>query len=113
MAHDPKSHRLYVAVTKEHGRGVFAAQPFKKGEVIERCPILLVPLCEHDLVVMKEYIFDFHGTPAIALGLGSLYNHSRDPNVWYSFMSDGIDWIEMRAARDIDMGEQLFVDYGI
>ena len=47
----------------------------------------------------------------LALGLGSLFNHSETPNV--DFRRDGPNaTIRYYAARDIEQGEELFIFYG-
>lgn len=48
---------------------------------------------------------------ALALGLGSLFNHSDPPNV--SFILDtSTDSIRFVTARDIELGEELCIFYG-
>src|SRR5690242_14055082 len=70
------------------GRGVVARRPIKKGAVIERVPVLLVPLA--DLVdglenrTLKTYFYIWDKKHvAVSLGYGSLYNHSYEPNARY------------------------------
>ncbi|TMD94821.1 MAG: hypothetical protein E6I76_11755 [Chloroflexi bacterium] len=78
--------RTYVAPSTLHGRGVFAAVPIAAGEVIEVCPVLRFPAAqrEHiDATLIDEYYFDWDGDGAIALGLGSLYNHADEPIAEY------------------------------
>lgn len=67
------------------GRGVFAQRNFKKGEVIETCPVIVLPAKEIDSLELTQlYNYYFAWGPdskdgAIALGYGSLYNHSYNP----------------------------------
>jgi uncharacterized protein len=64
------------------GRGVFAARTIKKGEIIESCPFIEISEIQFDPVLVT-YIFYFGKNlhhAALALGCGSLYNHSHFPN---------------------------------
>lgn len=47
---------------------------------------------------------------AVALGYGSLYNHSPDANARFTPRTSQDD-IVFRAVRDIAEGEQIFIDY--
>lgn len=68
------------------GRGVFAAREIKQGEVIEICPVVTMSRdsVQHlDKTELENYYFEWgiEGDQAgIALGYGSLYNHSFKPN---------------------------------
>src|SRR4051794_17429842 len=73
---------IYVRRVRGMGRGVFAGRRFRRGEVIEVCPVIFIPRrqerkCRGEL--LEKYIFHWpdgrHGA-AIALGYGSIYNHS-------------------------------------
>ena len=107
---------IYVRRIRGMGRGVFAGRRFRPGEVIEICPVIPLPrgqtrACVGDL--LDRYIFQWPrpGYPsAVVLGLGSLYNHAADPNARYT-PRPGTDVMVFRAARPIDPGEQIFVDY--
>ena len=37
------SDKIYLKITKDKGRGVFARRPIKKGETIEVCPVIVCP----------------------------------------------------------------------
>jgi hypothetical protein len=98
------------------GRGVFAGKRFRKGEVIEICPV--IPLTRTQVrkcrgEILDRYIFRWPrpGHPAaVVLGCGSLYNHSHTPNAHFT-PRIGTDLMVFRAAREIAAGEQIFVDY--
>lgn len=50
-------------------------------------------------------------TQALALGLGSMFNHARDQNV--GFRRDGEkEVIVYRTLRDVQAGEELCISYG-
>ena len=77
---------VYTGRSRIHGRGVFAARRFEPGDVIEECPVLTVSgdqaalLDETDLY---GFTFEWKKGAAVALGFGSLYNHSWAPNARY------------------------------
>ena len=98
------------------GRGVFAGRPFRKGEVIEVCPVILLQRRqERQLVgeVLEKYIFHWPKgayVAAIALGYGSIYNHSPNPNARFAPRFGTAD-VVCRAVCNIADGEQIFIDY--
>jgi uncharacterized protein len=109
--------RLSVRVVPGMGRGVFAAEAIRKGRLIESCPV--VPLArgeEEDVTgrTLESYLFEWGDDGdhfCLALGYGSLYNHSAAPNA--TFEADpGRARIVFRAVRDIPKGRQILIDYG-
>ena len=107
---------LYVRKTRGMGRGVFAGRAYRKGEVIEVCPVITLAegTVEAALGALDRYLFKW-GKPedrlAIALGYGSLYNHSADPNAAFE-PRHARGEIAFRATRAIAAGEQILIDYG-
>lgn len=107
------SQSICVKKVKGKGRGVFAKSPIKKGSVIERVPVVLVPI--NQLVgglqcpILTKYFYLWgKNTVAISLGYGSLYNHSYTPNAEYRHGDKTISYV---ALRDIDEGEEITVNY--
>ena len=93
------------------GRGVFALERFKKGQEIERCPMLVAePDRGADLESGAEgYVFGWgDGLTALALGYGSLYNHSYDPNA--TTLETG-DELVITATRTIRPGDEIYINY--
>ena len=95
------------------GRGVFARTLIKKGTIIERVPVLLVPL--KDLVggeknpFLNKYMYVWNKKEfAVSLGYGSLYNHSFEPNAEYIF---GPKRLTYRALCDIAEGDEITINY--
>lgn len=111
----PARLRTYVAPSPTvHGRGVFAAEHISGGEVIEECPVIRVPAAQLGRLgatVVDEYYFSWEGDGAIALGHGSLYNHSSTPNAEY-LKDTADDVLTVRALTDIVAGEEIAFDYG-
>ena len=113
----PSRPPLYIRKVRGMGRGVFAGRRYRKGEVIEVCPV--VPLSRREKRMSKGTILDRYffawDEPgyvlAIVLGYGMVYNTSPDANCRYS-QRWGTREMVYRAARDIEPGEQILVDYG-
>ena len=80
---------IYFAETQTKGRGVFATQHIPAGQLIEICPVVVLPGSEKDYLQESElynYYFIWGEEDeafAIALGFGSVYNHSYTPNAFY------------------------------
>ncbi len=97
------------------GRGVFAGRAFRTGEEIEVCPVLVLSpgVQEESLDVLVHYVFKWGENGdrlAVALGYGSLYNHSADANATFSWRLLRGE-IVFRAIRPIAAGEQILIDY--
>jgi SET domain-containing protein len=108
------SDSVEVKRIKGKGRGVFARRLIRKGELIEKVPMLVLPVEEfHDglgKTSLANYCFNWkEGTVALALGYGSLYNHSYKPNARYDDVWPQTK--EFTALRDIAPGEEITVNY--
>jgi uncharacterized protein len=82
-----QSDAVEVKRSKGKGRGVFARRAIRKGEVFETCPVLVLPTgaIEDYSTGFGPYVFEWgEGKVALALGFGSLYNHSYRPNARYN-----------------------------
>jgi hypothetical protein len=115
-ARDPIAPSMGIEVRHSpgKGRGVFAMRPFRRGDLVERAPVLVVPEDEHPHIVatvLNSYVFGWgDGGVAVCLGFGSIYNHSWDPSVEYQKHLEG-SYIDFVALRDVAPGEELFVNY--
>ncbi|QDT30775.1 SET domain-containing protein [Thalassoglobus polymorphus] len=108
----PLSHPDFIEVrnSPKKGRGVFAKQFISKGSVIEKVPILLVTWDEIADSELADYAFVYtEKKSAIALGYGSIYNHSYKPNARYDDV--GRKTKIFSAIRDIEQGEEITVNY--
>lgn len=104
---------LYVSKSELHGRGVFAGRPFVDGDIIEVCEVLRVPAAEleHlDRTVLYNYYFTWDGDAGLALGFGSLYNHSYRPNATYTHMEQD-DQLVVRAISHIAPDDEITFNY--
>ncbi len=95
-------------------RGLMAARDIRQGEVIERCPVVLIPVEQEDALeatVFSTYYFLWTDTHyALALGYGSLFNHSYQANVSFDHDFEGQQVI-FTAAQDVKQGEELTINY--
>ncbi|EKE05767.1 MAG: hypothetical protein ACD_19C00181G0002 [uncultured bacterium] len=96
------------------GQGVIAEENIKKGIIIEVVPLLLMSMKEFDLIKQTKlyyYFFEYTNNHfAIALGYGSLYNHSYDPNARYLYNFKKKQLI-IKAIKDIKKEEEIFFNY--
>jgi hypothetical protein len=93
------------------GRGVYATRLFRKGSIIEDAPVILVLDDEVKGSEIDRYTFEWLvNLSALALGHGSLYNHSYTPNAVYSpIRSRAI--MRFRAYKTIRLGEEITINY--
>src|SRR5215813_10897040 len=113
---DPNSANVFMHESSIKGRGVFARRSIRKGDLIERSPVIVVPRQEWTTIehtILSNYVFDWgenEEDAAVALGYVSIYNHSYTPNAELTeCLDDAI--IEVSALRDIAEGEEIFVNY--
>ena len=117
LAPSTKIH-LGISRIKNAGRGVFASVDILAGELIERCPIILLSEKETPLIKQTElqnYYFRWgddraHHQAGIGLGFGSIYNHSYSPNVTYTKLIDQ-ELIDFVAIHNIKKDEEITVNY--
>jgi uncharacterized protein len=107
---------ICIKDTEKYGRGVFATRDIKTGELIEVSPVLTS--CKNDWKYLKktvlyDYCFSWgenYEHTAIALGYGSLYNHSYTPNAMFSNNIDNLS-IDFYAIADINNGQEITINY--
>ncbi|MFP5376046.1 MAG: SET domain-containing protein [Acidimicrobiia bacterium] len=105
---------LYVARSDINGLGVFAARPFEPGELVECCPMIVCPAPDESLIEQTRlrglYFTWTDGAVALALGYGSLYNHSWEPNAAYE-----LDYrrklCRFRAVLPIAANDEVTINY--
>lgn len=107
---------LYIKEIPEKGRGVFSSEPIKAGALIEICPVIVCPPEDRkwiDQTFLYNYYFlweDDLKSTAIALGFGSLYNHSYTPNAKYATYYEDQE-IVFTALTDIPADTEITVNY--
>ncbi|OGE64418.1 hypothetical protein A3J13_00350 [Candidatus Daviesbacteria bacterium RIFCSPLOWO2_02_FULL_36_8] len=107
--------KIYVSSSKipNSGKGVFATENIKKGEIIEVAPILILEFS--DFIDTKwnklfEYYFWMDDYVALSLGFGSLYNHAKDANAKYELNRE-IEIITFTALKNIKKDEEILFNY--
>ncbi|MHB8513726.1 MAG: SET domain-containing protein [Actinomycetota bacterium] len=105
-----------VGPARGKGRGVYATRKIRKGEVIERSPVIVIskPQWKHaQKTIIDDYAFDWgdkRDHAAVVLGYGSLYNHSKKANARF-IDRPGQKVYEFIALRDIEEGEEICTNY--
>jgi len=105
---------LYVAPSDLGGRGVFTAREIPAGTIIELAHVVLLSADDRTVIHethLHDYYFQWDGDrAAIALGLGSLYNHADAANAAFELDYD-FEQIRFTALMDIAAGSEITIDY--
>lgn len=114
MARFKQSPYIFVQETGDRGLGVFARKAIPENLVFERVPVLIFPSKflwhPEETSPLADYVFTWDDeTVAIALGYGSLYNHSYRPNAIYEDW--GRNFKHYKAIRNIAAGEEITINY--
>ncbi|KAI0290872.1 hypothetical protein BC826DRAFT_1024648, partial [Russula brevipes] len=105
-----------IKYSEGKGRGVYASKAIPACTLLEISPALLFSAEEYEAhgrhTVLDHYTFKWRdGRMALALGLGSLFNHSDAPNVSYS-IDAATESIRYTTVRAIEPDEELCIYYG-
>ncbi len=107
---------LYIADTGKMGRGVFTAEFLEAGSLIEVAPVIVMTAGDRKLLdqtLLHDYIFEWGEEKdlcCMALGYVPIYNHSFTSNCEYE-MDYEENKITIKTVRDIQPGEELFINY--
>ncbi len=107
---------LYILEDKNKGRGVFTSEAIESGSIIELCPVIVLS-ANDTKIIHNTYLHDYYfiwdlekNISAIALGYGSLYNHSENANA--EFITDHESMmIKIMAKRNILANEEICLHY--
>ena len=106
--------KIQVRKSDKHGRGVFATEYISRNEVIEVCPVIALnkeDTLKIDETILFNYYYEWvNKNAAFALGYGSLYNHSYQPNAQYEKNFDE-NTITIKSLKEILEGEEITVNY--
>lgn len=104
--------KIRVKKSKIHGIGVFAAKNIRKGEIIEKSPVILFNYKERKLINktnLRNYYYIWSPRLfAISLGFGSIYNHSFIPNAEVFIEKDMLVFVSLRSIKN---DEEIFINY--
>lgn len=98
------------------GNGVFTSQRIKANTIIEVSPVIVMEHAERlllDKTLLHDYIFEWGDKEkqcCMAMGYVPLYNHSYNSNCEYEMEFDK-QIISITAVKDIQTGEELFINY--
>jgi len=104
---------LEIRDVKPSGRGLYAKADVPAGAVLLRNPVVDFPMPETaalEATALRDYYFVIAGTAFICLGVGSLVNHSDDPNSDCDLDTETRELV-FTAVRPITAGEQVTFDY--
>ena len=107
--------KIYVkeSTIPQSGRGVFAKDRIANGEIVEVAPIIVLDFSdfiETRWNLMFEYYYWLDEYVVLALGYGSLYNHSTNPNCDYIIDRERRR-ITYTAIRNITQDEEILLNY--
>lgn len=99
-------------------RKVFANRHFKKQEMVECCPLILIERTYDELPIeLRGLVFDWRALTniaypchAIALGLGNIYQHCEQANLRFEANLDNT-CILFIANSPIKKGEELTINF--
>ncbi len=108
--------KVEVRASSIHGNGVFAVTTFKKGDIIEKAPVIFLTQEDKDylqrtMLFRYYFVVPVKTTPA-ALGLGysSVYNHSYTANAFYE-INVREQCLVIKAFKDIQPMEEITLNY--
>lgn len=117
MAHSAHNPEIFIKETINCGRTVCAGRTFDQGELIEVCPVIVIGGDDERPLLDRTPLFDYYfawgadGTQnALALGFGSLYNHSYTPNATH-ICDYRQGEIRFYARQRIAPGDEIRINY--
>lgn len=95
---------------------MFTSEDIPEGSLLEVCPVIIIPQ-DQVAAIHKTVLHDYYflwgpeeKQAAIALGFGSLYNHSFEPNAEYRVDYEQRSF-DFYSLRDLEAGEEITVNY--
>lgn len=93
---------------------IIAKTQFARGELIEVCPLVILPEIAKTVDRLKDLVFEINkdkGEYGLVLGYGSMYGHSDEANVDYAYNKRQRHMFFI-ANRAIKAHEELTINYG-
>ena len=107
---------LYIRHQEDKGRAVYCDTDLQAGDEIEICPVIVCPP-EDRQYIDKTHLYNYYflwgedqDSLAIALGFGSVYNHSYTPNAVYETYFEE-EYIRFIALLDIPADTEITINY--
>lgn len=114
---DPVDHDTWpvrLERSARHGRGVFATRDIRKGEIVERAPLVVVPKRDWPHLAetkLRFYVYELgKGRHGVAGGLASFYNHASPANARYDTDAKS-ETVTVTAVRTIRAGDEVCLNY--
>jgi len=108
----PSQFKFKLQTDTKFGLGIIATEYIQKEELIESFP-LIEYLHKDEYQPIDDYTRVDGGKDSrpsyVMLGYGSIYNHSEKPNSIFTIEDK---WMYMKAAHDIEPGEEITISYG-
>ena len=107
---------LFIAPTREMGKGVFTSENLEAGTVVEVSPVIVMSDADRKLLdqtLLHDYIFEWGENIkqcCMALGYIPMYNHSYKSNCEYDMDYDE-EIMTVKTVRFVKAGEELFINY--
>ena len=107
---------LFIGESAGRGRGVFTSVALAADTTVELSPVIVMNGEERKLIDqtrLHDYIFEWgydHLECCMAMGYVPVYNHSYTSNCEYEMDYEN-ELIRVRTVRDIQAGEELFINY--
>jgi len=111
--------QVYIQYVPGKGRGVFANQEFKKGDLIETSPILVYSRLDNEVEpqIIRDVVFNYstytgseRNETALVLGLGSIFNSANPSNLRYEVDTENM-FFRFFAVQDIPLHSELTINY--
>lgn len=108
--------KTVISSTTERGRGVFATEEIRTGNIIETAELIeLTQKATKDIDKTALNVYTYRLTDdqdCLVLGNGELFNHSSSPNVSYIIVKrSNRRMMQFKAIKDIYPGDELLIDY--
>lgn len=110
-----RSGKIYVDYSYIHGRGVFASEFIKAGEILEECHFLEMDKDLQYPEILHNHFFAWPkgigNSLVLCLGYGSIFNNSDEfPNA--DWQTDTLkNKLIFFSIRNIDKGEEILTNY--
>jgi SET domain-containing protein len=110
-----RSNKIYVDDSNIHGRGVFASEFIKSGELLEECHFIELDKDREHQEILHQHFFAWpkgiEEKLVICLGYGSIFNTSaKSPNAdWQTDTKK--NKLIFFAIKDIQPGQEIFTNY--
>ena len=96
-------------------RGLYATKNYKKNEIIEVCPTLIMKkkdISKNNVIMDHFFKGKIGDNELLSLGYCSIINHSKENQNCRWEIGAKDEYIIIKAVKDIKQGEELFSNYG-